>query len=182
MKNRKIILIDMDGVLADFEGAFLTQYRAKFPQHYYIPLEDRKEFAIFNEYPEELSEDVRSIYSASGFFKNLPIIDGAKEAVLKMQEFGHEVFICTSPINRFKNCVTEKYLWIASNFGHEMTKKIILTKDKTLIHGDILIDDKPEHFGINTPTWEHILFDAPYNRQITNKRRITWDNWEEILH
>jgi len=181
MKNKKIILVDMDGVLADLEGAFLTQYRAKFPQHFFLPVEKRRQFYIHNEYPEELSEDIRSIYGAPGFFQHLPMIEGAKEGVLEMQDLGHEVFICTSIPNRYKNSVTEKYLWVAKNFGHEMTKKIIMTKDKTLVHGDILIDDKPLLKGVIVPSWEHILYDAPYNQDVKEKRRMTWDNWEEVL-
>jgi hypothetical protein len=44
-----------------------------------------------------------------------------------------------------------------------------------------LIDDKPEITGVEKePTWEHILYDRPYNRGI-NKRRITWGNWKDIL-
>ena len=181
MKNKKIILVDMDGVLADYEKAFLDQYRTKFPLHFYIPQEERKQFFIHQEYPEELSEDIRSISSAPGFFQHLPLLKGAKEAVLEMDELGHDVFICTSPINRYKNCVAEKYLWVAKQFGHEWTKKIVMTKDKTLIYGDLLIDDKPAHEGVRIPTWEHVLYDAPYNQEVKEKRRLTWDNWQKIL-
>ena len=60
---------------------------------------------------------------------------------------GHEVFICTAPLTNYENSVLEKYKWVEKNFGHEWIKKIILTKDKTLIKGDILIDDNPEIFG-----------------------------------
>ncbi len=169
----------MDGVIADYETAFLEQYRNKFPKNFFIPVEDRRIYYAHLEYPEELSEDIRSIYSAAGFFKSLPLVEGAKEAILEMQELGHNVFICTSPINRYKNCVLEKYLWVAKKFGHEWTKKIIMTKDKTLIYGDILIDDKPEHTGIRKPSWKHILYDAPYNQEVKEKKRITWKNWEE---
>jgi hypothetical protein len=38
-------------------------------------------------------------------------------------------------------------------------KKIILTGDKTVVQGDILIDDKPSVTGINPkPTWDHINY------------------------
>lgn len=179
--NKRIILVDMDDVLADFEARFLEDWRNKFPCHFYVPIEKRKTFHIEDDYPSELKKEVKSIFSAPGFFKNLNIISGAKEALAKMEALGHQVFICTSPISIYENCVLEKYHWIAKNLGHEWTKKIIMTKDKTLIYGNILIDDKPEHTGLRKPVWKHVLFDAPYNKHIKTKLRITWDNWEKIL-
>lgn len=164
--NKKTILVDMDGVLADFETRFLEVWRKKFPNHPHVPLEKR---------------ETDSIYRTPGFFQNLDLISGGKEALAKMQGLGHNVFICTSPISKYENCVLEKYDWVAKNLGYEWTKKMILTKDKTLVFGDILIDDKPEQIGLRTPTWKHVLFDAPYNKHIKTKLRITWDNWEKIL-
>lgn len=178
--NKKIILVDMDGVLADFEGRFLETWKRKFP-HYPQTLEKRKTFRLADSLPNGLNRDIRSIFSSPGFFANLKPISGAKEALKKMQSLGREVLICTSPISEYENCVLEKYHWIAKHLGYEWTKKVIMTKDKTLIFGDILIDDKPEHKGLRKPTWKHALFDAPYNQHVKTKLRITWDNWEKIL-
>lgn len=179
--NKKIILVDMDDVLADFEGQFLETWKKKFPRHPYVPIEKRETFRIEDNYPGEFEKDIRNIYTAPGFFENLSLIPGAKEAIAKMQSLGHDVFICTSPISAYENCVLEKYHWVAKNLGYEWTKRMIVTKDKTLIYGDILIDDKPEHKGLRTPLWKYVLFDAPYNKKVKANLRITWKNWEKIL-
>lgn len=179
--NKKIILVDMDGVLADFEGRFLEDWKNKFPHHPHVPLEERETFYLEENYPDGLAKEIESIFSTPGFFENLPIIAGGKEALTKMETLGHEVFICTSPTSKYENCVLEKYHWIAKHLGHEWTKKMIVTKDKTLTYGDILIDDKPEHKGLRTPVWKYVLFDAPYNRKVKADLRITWRNWEKIL-
>ncbi|MCT7149596.1 hypothetical protein M1196_23400, partial [Salmonella enterica subsp. enterica serovar Oranienburg] len=64
---------------------------------------------------------------------------------------------------------------------------MIITTDKTLVRGDILIDDKPVISGelpeYSTGTnharsWEHVIFDQSYNRHITNRRRIL--DWGDI--
>lgn len=44
------VLVDMDGVLADFEGGFLKKYRRKYPSEPYIPLEDRRGFWVSSQY------------------------------------------------------------------------------------------------------------------------------------
>jgi len=179
--NKKIILVDMDNILADFEAKFLENWKKKFSHHPYVSLEKRKTFRIKEDYPNGLKKEVEEIFSTPGFFENLNIISGGKEALEKMQALGHDVFICTSPISKYENCVLEKYRWIEKNLGFEWTKKIIMTKDKTLVFGDILIDDKPEHIGLRRPAWKHVLFEAPYNKHVKNKLRITWSNWEKIL-
>ena len=52
---------------------------------------------------------------------------------------------------------------------------------RQLVQGHLLIDDKPLIEGAAKPRWKHILFDAPYNRQVTDRPRITWANWRNVL-
>ncbi len=177
------ILVDQDGVLADFENGFLNAWKQKFPERPFVPIEERKTFSIRRDYPEEYSEDIYKIYTAKGFIENLPLIPGAIEAIRQMQKAGHFIKICTSPLSRYDNCVTEKFAWVERHFGIEWTKNIIIAKDKTQIRGDFLIDDKPEITGDMNPIWEQIVFDQPYNKHITKKRRlISWDNWQTVLN
>ncbi len=179
--HRKVILVDMDGVLADFENGFITQYKNLFPSQVPITVDQRKEFYVINDYPVAVRDTIEQVYHTPGFFKNLSPIPGAKEALETMRALHHEVFICTSPLNRYDDCVLEKYDWVEKNLGHGWTKRMIVTSDKTLVHGDYLIDDKPNPVGVKIPGWEHILYDAPYNRLVTHKRRITWDIWKTVL-
>ena len=108
-------------------------------------------------------------------------MDGGKEALTEMKEKGHIVFLCTSPLTEYTNCILEKYQWVDEHLGFDWTKKIIITKDKTLVRGDYLIDDNPNPKGALAPAWEHIIYDFPYNREIKDKRRLTWENWKEVL-
>lgn len=175
------ILVDMDDVLADFEGEFFRIYRQKHPDKPYILPEDRRLFRLTEEYPKNTAPYVKGVYLAPGFIKNLPPIAGGLDALLEMEEKGHQVMICTSPLYDYENCVLEKFEWMDRYLGKEWSSKIILTKDKTLVKGDILIDDKPLITGKCTPEWEHVLYTKPYNQHIADKRRLTWDNWKEVL-
>lgn len=51
-----------------------------------------------------------------------------------------------------KNCVLEKYDWVDYYLGREWIRKIILTKDKTLVRGKILVDDRPRISGAMKPS------------------------------
>ncbi len=179
-----IILIDQDGPLADFEDAVRTGYE-EFggTKSSLVEYRDRKNFYVAEDYPKHLRSLVSSIYHAPGFFRNLKRIDGARDAILAMLEDGHDVRICTSPLTEYRHCVTEKFEWVERHFGLEFTKRIIITKDKTIVRGDYLIDDKPEIIGaLRDPTWKHVVYDCPYNKNAKSKIRLTnWSEWKRVL-
>lgn len=176
-----LILIDMDDVLTDFDGEFYRKWNEVHPDKHITPPEERKKFYLMEESPKEYEELIRGIYTAPGFVKSLPEIPGSIDAVKEIASLGHTIFFCTTPLNMYYNCVKEKYEWIEEHIGFEWTKKIILTKDKTLVQGDVLIDDNPEIKGNVKPVWEHIVFDKPYNKHTNHVKRMTWKNYKEVL-
>lgn len=44
-------------------------------------------------------------------------------------------------------CVFFQYAWVEKHLGRDFLEQVILTRDKTLIAGDLLIDDKPDIQG-----------------------------------
>ncbi|XP_055241999.1 5'(3')-deoxyribonucleotidase, mitochondrial isoform X4 [Gorilla gorilla gorilla] len=190
------VLVDMDGVLADFEGGFLRKFRARFPDQPFIALEDRRGFWVSEQYGRlrpGLSEKAISIWESKNFFFELEPLPGAVEAVKEMASLQNtDVFICTSPIKMFKYCPYEKYAWVEKYFGPDFLEQIVLTRDKTVVSADLLIDDRPDITGkwpatamwtdaMNdrraeqsscregaepTPSWEHVLFTACHNQHL----------------
>ena len=180
--EKQVVLVDMDGVLANYEKGFLDIWRKRFPDAVWKPLETRTTFQIEDDYPEWHRAKIWDIFLEKGFFRNLEPIPGSKEAMKEMaQGSDYQVFICTAPLSGAEYCIPEKYEWVEEHLGKDFVKRIILTKDKTLVRGKFLIDDKPEITGLLTPEWEQLMFDQPYNRHITAKRHINWSNWKEIL-
>lgn len=175
------ILLDMDGVIADFEKGFLRIWQEKHPEKLYIPLEERNSHFIVDQYPKEYKDLINQIMAGAGFFLSLEPVDGSIQSINEIQAMGIEIFICTTPLSEYKNCVLEKYEWVEKHLGFEWTKKIILTKDKTLIKGDYLIDDQPQITGVEVPSWEHIIYDLPKNRLEKTKSRLSWQNWKNII-
>lgn len=116
--NRKIVYIDMDGVLCNFSKAF-NQKRIEFPEQLY---------------PQ----------SEYGFFLNLEPIKDAIES-FRILESKYDVWILTRPSVLNPLCYTEKALWVRNNLGIEVQKRTIMSCDKSLLKGDYLIDDTTEH-------------------------------------
>ncbi|MDO5692713.1 MAG: 5'-3'-deoxyribonucleotidase [Pseudomonadota bacterium] len=176
-----LILLDQDGVLADFERGFHDGWNARgdvpCPA---LPLAARQSFYVRDDYPSENRDVVEGIYTAPGFFRDLPPMPGAIEAVAALLAQGHDVRICTSPLNQWRHCVTEKYEWVERHLGTDFVHRMIVTKDKTVVYGDVLVDDKPAVTGTRQPVWQHVIFDQPYNRHVAGPR-MTWASWQAVL-
>lgn len=177
----RTILVDMDGVLANFEKGLLDEFRRRCPNKLYIPLNERTTFHARDQYPEDSRQVLREIIKSKGFYRNLEPIAGALEAIKEISS-DNLVFICTSPANDYENCVGEKFWWVEERLGREWTKRIVLTNDKTIVRGDYLIDDKPVVAGALVPDWEQIIYTQPYNARINDSRkRMDWTNWRSVL-
>jgi 5'-nucleotidase len=104
-----LILVDQDGALADFERGFYDAWQANGHAHKALPLADRRNFYVRDDYPKYLNKKIEVIYTATSFYRNLPPIAGAIESLKELLALGHDVCICTSPLNAYHHCVLEKY-------------------------------------------------------------------------
>lgn len=175
-KRGEIILVDMDGVLADYTQGVLDSMGLHYPEMIRLPYEAHVEFDTHKVYPTELHEQIRELTYRKGFFAGLKPIEGALEGIQWLTEEGYDIRICTSPLRRWQHCVAEKYEWVAAYLGSGFVERMILTRDKSLVWGAYLIDDRPnpaEH-AVVSPPWIHLLYDQPYNRNVTGIQRVTW--------
>ncbi|MGC8519986.1 MAG: 5' nucleotidase, NT5C type [Steroidobacteraceae bacterium] len=176
-----LLLIDQDNVLADFSRVLYTEMCARGHRERVLPPARQTTYPLEDHYPPELLGELRAIYTAEGFFRSLPPIEGAVQAVREMMAEGIDVRICTHPIRAYRNCVGEKYEWVERHLGAEFTTRMVLTRDKTIVAGDALIDDNPQITGSRTPSWRHIVFDQPYNRSLPGPRLRGWAEWRAVL-
>ncbi|CAH1794241.1 unnamed protein product [Owenia fusiformis] len=179
------VLVDMDCVLADFETNFLKRYKEKYPDEPFIPLDKRKGFYLTTQY-EKIgvhNDKIYSVINEEGFFLTLPPIAGGIEALKEMSGLpGVDVFLCTSPVINYQFCVKEKYDWVQKYLGKDWVEKLILTRDKTIIHGDLLIDDRPRIKGCeHEPLWRQVLFSACHNKTYKISNEIRLDSWDTNL-
>lgn len=184
MSSQKVILADMDGVLANWDHSWDEAVNA-LPEGLrrgILLSHERQEFNLFAGLDTDARAVVTEIVERPGFYADLPIIEGAKQALRQMLKLGYDVRIVTSPWVSNPTCASDKMSWVVRNLGKEWGQRMIITTDKTLVRGDWLIDDKPDVKGLMTPTWEHIYFTQPVNASRTDKRRISaWSHWKEVI-
>jgi 5'-nucleotidase len=173
MKERLTVLVDMDGVLADFDTEVLARMKERYP---HIPqLPTRENFYVADDYPEH-SELVRGLSNEQGFFDNFPVADGALEGWQRMIDLGYDPRICSSPITTNPHSTPEKLNWLnrhfAPVFGAYVVRRAIITRDKHLHDGIALIDDRPEVAHADEASWKHIVFDMSYNQSTVTELRL----------
>lgn len=177
-QTQPTVLVDMDGVKAHFLQGVDQRWVIAHPDKPVIPFATLTEHEPEVVYPE-YREEIYAITSEPDFFHNLPVIDGAIEGIETLNEFYKgRVEICTKQSIHNLQCVPGKYAWIKKYLGTEWMRKTHFVRDKTLMRGTYLIDDKPHITGSMKPEWQHIRYAQPYNRGL--EPRIVWS--EVIEH
>lgn len=205
-----VILLDVDGVLADFVSGFLSVANKLVGTHY--KPEDVKEYSMTN-LPglKAKSYEIWSQCQQEGFALKLPVFKGAVEAVQMLQRLG-EVFVVTAPCwsprvedlqdlpdgvlsdveylregiyDQGRTWSFDRARWLSKHFGIE-PDQVISTHAKHVIEGNVLIDDSPEKilsWATRHPRRLGILFTQPYNENSLStmpRNVVRTSNWDTI--
>ena len=175
MSERNIVLVDMDGVLADFDGATTTHLTERHP---HIPIAERKSFYFRDDYPDPAHKAIiNELQASQHFFANLPPVEGALEGWQRLKDLGYEPQICSSPLHSNEWCEAEKRDWLRRYLGEAVARAAIITGAKEFCDGIALIDDRPIIKNADKASWRHIVFDTSYNRTAPSNLRIMgWDD------
>lgn len=178
------LLYDLDDTVAHFRRNFNVLRLDLYPELTGIPnLEDHASFNLWaGRTPEEI-QAIDAIMNHPGFYRNLEPYEGAVEAVKEAQSLGHEVFFVSAPWVTNPTGASDKYAWVEEHFGLDLAKKLVLARDKTIVAGDILFDDKHPIPNRENATWAQVYVDAPYNRNEPGPRIHSWatDEWKNLV-
>ncbi len=163
---KPIILLDVDGVLADFIGGICRlvndcQSRGNpkispsdINQHDFMSVLNREQLSIVETWAHQ-----------DGFCSDLDWYPAAKVLVRCLQDVG-EVYAVTTPWE----CPTwyeERVEWLSRYIPKN---RVIFTHSKELVRGDVLIEDS----AVNLDKWidsndgrAAVLFDRPWNQAVT---------------
>lgn len=141
---KKILYIDMDNVLVDFQSAL-----PKIPKEMLASYEGR-----LDEVP--------------GIFSKMEPIFGAIDAFIKLSGLFDTYILSTSPWEN-PSAWSDKLDWVKKHLGQYAYKRLILTHHKNLNSGHFLVDDRlkngaedfqGEHIQFGTdkfPTWNEVI-------------------------
>jgi 5'(3')-deoxyribonucleotidase len=154
--KKKVLYIDMDGVVADFWKAIqLNQPK----------IDDKKYFPTYADQEKE----VDAICERNPhIFRYLLPMKGSIEATKPLfKKF--DVYFLSTPMWDIPESYSDKRLWLEKYYGDLAKKRLILTNRKDLAIGDILIDDRLKngsekfkgkfiHFGTGAfPDWDSVV-------------------------
>jgi 5'(3')-deoxyribonucleotidase len=168
--KRKTIAIDMDGVIADTVANFIDWYEREHKVRVGKDAFDGKPEA------EGLPGNaVRKYVYMPGFFRTVPVMEGAKEAVTElMKDF--DIYIVSAAME-FPQSLFEKYEWLREHFPFIPWKNIIFCGDKSIIGTDYMIDDHVRN--LDCCKGKTLMFSAGHNAGINHHTRV--NNWQEVL-
>lgn len=153
-----MVLLDMDGVLADYEAGCARVLTAMGANPASVP---RSGWSFAADVEARLGAgaalEFADLTSRPGFFAGLDPMPGAPLAVERMLDAGWTLVVCTSPRLSARTCASEKLDWL-SQHTPGVSRSFTITKDKSLVRGHVLVDDKPNAGGALTPTWTQMLF------------------------
>ncbi len=170
LHNEKVLLCDMDGVMADSVGRAFEIIKQE--QRINMCHSDVVDY-WFNYLPVRPHE-VLDVMRRPGFYTELDVITGAIPAINRLRE-NYDVRVCTAPMRGAQHCENEKREWLWRHFDKDFADKAYVVEDKTKVPGHVLIDDNPDIS--TTAEWIPVLFDQAWNRH--NKelpRMLGWSN------
>ena len=172
---RPKIIIDVDGVLSNTHLPWLNLYNAEWDDN--LQIKDITKWEMHELVKPECGKLIYEYLKDPILYQQSPIIHGAKEGVEFLKEFG-EVYFVTSGL------FTSKFEWlydfgfIPDNDDWRFINNIIVTSDKSMISGDVIIDDYAKNLIGDRKL--KLLFDRPWNQRPVAHDVTRVHGWDEI--
>lgn len=168
------LIIDCDDVLLDLNSRVLQVFNAENGTDY---TEDIfTDFDIYKCLPFELAEKYTALWLREDIWRSLSPVYHAQWGMKKLIDDGFEVFVATS--THYSNFVWKIEL-LQAYFPFIDSSKIICIKDKSLLHGDIMVDDCTANL-ISNLYCHRICLEKSWNQNVHDEvygihRCKTWD-------
>lgn len=172
-----VICVDIDDTICNLQDVVIDLFNKRYGSHYTI--EDFKEYDVMNVLPTQDAIVMRDMYGESGLYDKVKPIVGAQDALEKLINLGHQVYLVTAAIPKTYG---EKVAFINRFFPYIDESHIVCMKHKWMFKCDIMIEDNMQTL-LAKPYYHRICFDRPWNRQAND---WTYDihrcyNWNEIM-
>lgn len=174
--KRLRILVDMDDTIEHLLMAWINCLNMRHGKS--VNWEDIREWSVPSVYPDLTREQVYAPLLEDDFWKTVKPMEGAAEVLKWAIEQGHEIYIVTASAYETIKSKMENVLF--RYFPFITWSNVIITSNKQMVRGDILIDDAP-HNLING-SYVKVLMTAPHNinYDASSNNMIRVHTWEEV--
>ena len=170
-----IILIDMDDTIETLIKGWVAYNNEKLGTD--TRPEDVRDWRMELAFPGHTREEVYAAEKDDHLWDLVGPIDGAPKALQRLLDDGHEIYIVTATAYETLRAKMEKVLF--RYFPFIDWEHVIVTSNKHLIHGDVLVDDGPHN--LQGGDYAKILFTASHNLDFDEKaiNAVRVKNWDE---
>lgn len=147
-----------------------------------VTIDDVKQWNVALAFPELTEEQVYGVLQMDALWERLAPLPGSQRVLQRLHDEGHKLYMVTA--SDYRTCRT-KFDRILALFPFLDANHIIITSNKQMVKGDILIDDGPHN--LVGGDYFKILFDRPHNRTFDATaegavRAFSWDDVYEMIY
>ena len=170
------ILTDADGVIENLTAEMPALINEKYGTD--VAFEDITQWDFAKAFPELTHEQIYSTELEAELYDRIKPMRAAPEILKRLMDDGHRVYVVTNTPYKAVALKMEKVM--KKYFPFLTWENFIITSNKQMIKGDVLIDD-----GIHNllgGEYVKLLYDAPCNRSFDAEANgmIRVRSWEEI--
>lgn len=172
------ILLDFDEVINTMVHHWVNTLNCVYGTS--VNFDDVSEWDMHKAFPALTEDEIYNPLHLQTFWNGVKIMPGAKEGIQALLTQGHEIYIVTSA---HPDTIKWKAKWLQRELQEIPWSNVIVSNNKSLIKGDILVDDGLHN--LYEGSYIKVLFDKPWNRNV-DKSKLTdiihrVRNWDEII-
>lgn len=171
------VLIDMDDTAENLCEVWIDFINERNGTNVHIT--DVKEWDMTKAFPTLEREKIYEPLFDEELWKRITPLPGAVETIKRIIDDGHKVVIVTA-VHHYDMVSMKLKNVLFKYFPYLTMDDVIITSQKQLVHGDVLIDDAPHN--LNGGRYFKMLFDAPHNQYYAaeDNDAVRVHNWNEV--
>lgn len=163
--NRPVVLFDFDDVVVDCLGGLIDEWNKQHGTFFKREDVDRWDIDAC------LGEGAHQIFFQKGFFENLEEKNNAVAIIQRLIESTkYDIYIVTACQSVQE--IEEKIHWLEKHIPHFNLNRFIACKEKFMIRGDVIVDDRASNLDSCRKYMDCILYDMPHNSMSKKYVRI----------
>lgn len=178
MKKQYTILLDLDEVLNDLAAQWVKVLSAR--HNLTTTYEDLTQWDLEDTYPTLTTDEIYEPLYNKEFWRQLNPVPEATPYIQKWINKGYKIYIVTATDYEHAEV---KMQWLFRYYPMFTWCDVILTQDKSMINGDVLVDDGLHN--LLNGSFDKILLDKPWNRapDVPNgiRRAHSWEDIDELI-